>query len=262
MRYQTWGISRIRLLAFALTPAIAWALFRVQTMHELSLQAIFLYYRMAIWVWGAALLLASFGWIFFFRRGLFRARYVAYSFFVMELFFELLISVTARDLFHLCSALVYFIIVIALTRWMEAWVELAAFNPKIQWFEGRPKVIPHLAVQVRTVVARNPESGVEGGEGAWLKASVRRLDRKGLFIVLDQPVDHSPDFGVRKRMEFKLQWRGSVVLGEGRVVGRLKQFNAPRQVSGIGLLFFPKGLYHFIQYTALYESLKGEGYAF
>lgn len=233
-------------------PAVAWALFRIQTMHELSLPAIFVYYRMTIWVWGAILLLSALFWIFFFRRGLFRARYVPYAFLVLELFFELLKSVTARDLFHLCSALLYFMAVIALTRWMEAWVELAAFNPKMQWFEGTPKKIPHLGLEVRA----------GGEEGEWRKAAVRRLDEKGFFILLDEPVEDSPSLGVRKRVEFKLKWRGQEVQGEGWVVGRLKQFNASQQVSGIGLLFFPKGLYHFIQYTALYESLKGEGYAF
>lgn len=251
MRYQTWGISRLRLFAFALVPALAWAVFRVQSLPELSLSAIFVYYRPVLWAWGSILLLASLIWIWLFRRGVFRSRYAAYVFMVLELFYELFQSVQARDLLHLISALAYFGVVIALFRWMESWVELAAFNPKIHWFEGTPKVIPHLEVKIRTA---------EGEP--WIPASVRRLDHKGLFVLLDRPAEDKPELGVQRKLEFKLMWKKQEVAGEGWIVGRLQHYSAPQQVSGIGLLFFPKGLYHFIQYTALCEALKGEGYAF
>lgn len=251
MRYQTWGISRLRLFAFALVPAAAWAAFRVQSLPELSLNAIFLYYRPTIWAWGAILALASLIWIYLFRRGVFQARWTAYVFMVLELFFELFQSVQARDLLHLISALAYFGVVLTLYRWLESWVELAAFNPKIHWFEGTPKVIPHLEVKIR-----EPKE-----DAPWIDASVRRLDHKGLFILLDQPLGDSSGLKLERDLEFKLIWKKKEVVGQARVVGRLNHY-ATRQVSGIGLLFFPKGLYPYIQYTALYESLKGEGYAF
>jgi hypothetical protein len=250
MRYQTWGISRLRLFAFSLIPALAWAAFRVQSLPELSLSAIFLYYRTTIWALGLILTLASLGWVYLFRRGVFQARWTAYVFMGVELFFELFQSVQARDLLHLISALAYFGVVIALFRWLEGWVDLAAFNPKIHWFEGTPKVIPHLEVKIRT-----------GDEAPWIDAAVRRLDHQGLFILLRQPTEDETEYKVERELEFKLTWKKREVTGRGRVVGRLDHY-ATRQVSGIGLLFFPKGLYPYIQYTALYESLKGEGYAF
>lgn len=243
-----------------MVPALAWAAFRIQSLPELSLNAIFLYYRPTIWAWGSILIVGTLVWVFLFRRGMFKARYVAYLFTMLELFFELFQSVQARDLLHLISALAYFGIVIALFRWMESWVELAAFNPKIKWYEGEPKVIPHLEVQIRTVV-EGAKEGDENDTTPWIDASVRRLDARGLFVLLNQPVEDSPEFKVEKRLEFQLKWKQKVVHGEGMVVGKL-QHHATQQVSGIGLLFFPKGLYHFIQYTALCESLKGEGYAF
>jgi hypothetical protein len=244
MRYQTWGIPRLVLLGIALVPAFFWVGFRVLNHPELSWNSGYLYFRDFIWVWGSILTLSTFIWVYVFRRGVFQARWLAYAFMGAGVFYEVWQSVQARGLLHLSLSLVYFLVVMTLARRLDRWVEMAAFNPRITWFEGQPKAVPQVKVEVRV-----------GAESEWLAAQMRRIDREGVFLLTPEGLANSK---VRQKVQFRLNWKTHSVEGEGKL---LSIWKSGTRVGGMGLLFLPKGMYHRIQYTALVEALRGEGYA-
>jgi hypothetical protein len=110
-------------------------------------------------------------------------------------------------------------------------------NPRLQWFEGEPKFLPQIKARIEVA-------------GAWFDGNIRTIDRNGFFVFLDDPNTKLP----RQGISFELKFKDSEVTGTAKLSA---QFSGKH--SGFGLQFLPKDLYHFSQYTALVERLKGEG---
>ena len=185
---------------------------------------------------GFALALALF-FPYLFCRGIFRSRILVLLFLFAEIGFELLSGVMDKDFSRLSGALFAFGIGIWLTFWLEKRVHAADLNPKNHWFEGAPQTYPQIRAKIKT-------------EEEWQEGSLRTIDERGFFVFLNS----RPGYRPKQSVPFELQYRDLQVSGEARLVAC---FSGER--FGFGLQFSPKDLYHFSQYTALVQRLKGEG---
>jgi hypothetical protein len=228
MRLKIFGIPKISLIFLGLVPAILWCAFHASS---LSLREHVLEYAVVI---GLTISVIFTG---FLSRGFFGVRFgiLFFSGIVMgEAFCSAMMD---RDFWKLGLALLLFGLSIPLYFWFESRVNGADLNPRLRWFEGEPKLLPQLKARIQI-------------SGAWLEGSVRTIDRNGFFVFLDDPKLSLP----RKGIPFELTFRDSEVAGTAKLSA---QFFG--QHAGFGLQFLPKDLYHFSQYTALVERLKGEG---
>jgi hypothetical protein len=249
MRYQVWGIKRFELLAAALFPLFSWAFFRWYDEPQLSLLSLFNFYR-PYFLWSLPLyVLFSAAWIILFRRGWFAARFCFYAIALSALAIEIYFSVSSRDFTRVGIGLVFFVSLFGIYRWLENQVGCAHFNPRIRWFEGEPKTIPLIQAKVKL------------GED-WHEASVRTCDERGFFLLFQKPLAAESLALIRARpvVAFELNFRKVAADGEAKIMSLFSP-STPGTNAGLGLQFLPKDLYHFSQYTALIESLKGEGYA-
>ncbi|MBC7395873.1 MAG: hypothetical protein H7333_00395 [Bdellovibrionales bacterium] len=228
MRLKIFGIPRLSLVFFALLPVFVWCAFHL---------TVAIYHEQAFaWVMGFALALALF-FPYLFCRGIFRSRILVLLFLFVEIGFELLSGVMDKDFSRLSGALFAFGIGIWLTFWLEKRVHAADLNPKNHWFEGAPQTYPQIRAKIKT-------------EEEWQEGSLRTIDERGFFVFLNS----RPGFRPKQSVPFELQYRDLQVSGEARLVAC---FSGER--FGFGLQFSPKDLYHFSQYTALVQRLKGEG---
>lgn len=225
-----------------------WAFFRALHHPELSIHSGFLYFRDWVFGLGPVLLGSGLIWIYFFRRGFFQLKWVAYLWLGLSVLGEIALSVQNRGLMHLSLSLAYFVLILALMRGLDRRVIAAANNPSIRWIEGTPKVLPHIQAWVRL----SPDED-------WKKAAVRKMDHRGLFVWMALDGSNSIEAAVRvhRPVYFRLEWKGLSVEGVGKLQSK---WTSPGEL-GLGLQFLPKGMYHEIQYTALVEGLRGEGYA-
>jgi hypothetical protein len=244
MRFRVWGISLIQLWMTALLPVVFWILFRWHEQSEVSVLSVFRLYRPTL-VWAIPVyFLFSLSWIYLVKRGLFTARYALYTVLVASLAFELVSAVGDRSFGRIGLGLIFLLTMVMVYRWLNGKIESAQINPRIEWFEGEPKTLPNLKARIKI-------------QEEWFEATVRSMDQKGVFIFLSQWGKDLKSFRPRTRVEFEFEFRDKRVEGEGKMTSF---FVASQQKPGIGLQFLPKDLYHFSQYTALVESLKGEGY--
>ena len=125
----------------------------------------------------------------------------------------------------------------ATSFWLERRVGAADLNPNLHWFEGEPKLMTQIAAKLKF-------------EDLWQEGQIRAIDRNGFFIFLDT-LAKPPK---ARRFPFELKFKDLSFAGEGQINAH---YSGAR--SGFGLQFYPKDLYHFSQYTALVERLKGEG---
>ncbi len=228
MRLRVFGVSRLLLVIYGLFPLLVWSGF-----HSPSI-----IYRREEAAWAIALgLIFCIGFVFFFRRGGFWVRYAWAGLTLMELLWEIVPAVSERDFASIGGILGALLSGVAMAIWLERKVDSASLNPGALWFEGGLKSIPRIRARVKS------------GEG-WIPARVRRIDERGLFLLQETTA------GVRagQTVEFELEHEGQGVEGEGRVVAFFVD-----SLPGLGLLFLPKDLYHFQQYTALVRRLRGEG---
>ena len=228
MRLKIFGIPKLALAFLALLPASVWCAFHLNasTYHE----------RPFAVVMSLSLLLALF-FPYFFCRGVFKSRFLVLLFLFLEIGFELLCGVMEKDFSRLLAALAAFTVAIFLTFWLEKRVHAADLNPKNKWFEGDPQTYPQIRVKIKT------------GE-EWNDGSVRSIDERGFFVFLADQPKYKP----KQKVPFELLYRDLKVSGEARLNA---SFLGER--LGFGLQFSPKDLYHFTQYTALVQRLKGEG---
>jgi hypothetical protein len=110
-------------------------------------------------------------------------------------------------------------------------------NPRSKWFEGDPLTDPKVTTQVNL-----------GAE--WCEARIRTIDEKGFFIFIRKAIPFKP----LQAVSFELEFKGAKISGEARLTSSFVGENL-----GFGLQFSPKDLYHFSQYTALVQRLRGEG---
>jgi hypothetical protein len=148
-----------------------------------------------------------------------------------------LTSMVERDFVKLALTLCCFGACGVILSWFEGRIQSAHVNPKVKWFEGVPKFLPHLEAKLKI------------GE-SWKTGRVGAIDRGGFFVFLDETFVKFP----RGRISFELKFKTMEIQGETRMNAH---FYGP--AAGFGLQFLPKDLYHFSQYTALVERLKGEG---
>ena len=188
------------------------------------------------WALGVGILFAI-GFTILFRRGGFRVRHALYGLMIWELLGEMIPAVLERDFTKLALGLAILILMVMLGTWLERRVESAPLNPRALWFEGDLKPIPRVKARIRS------------GD-SWMDARIRRIDERGVFFLFQGPW-HGRG---RQIVEFELEHAGIRVGGEGSLVSFFEG-DSP----GFGLQFLPKDLYHFQQYTALVERLRGEG---
>jgi hypothetical protein len=243
MRFRVWGISLVPLLLTAVLPLVFWTFFRWNEQPEVVLGSVFRLYRSSL-VWSLPLYFTfSVTWIYLVKRGLFSARFSVYALYLLALVYEFFSAVMDRSFSRLGLGLLMFGSLIAIYRWLEQKIGSAAMNPRISWYEGDAKTLPHLQARVKI-------------QDEWIEAAVRLIDGQGLFLFLQNWTRPANEIRQKGTMSFELEFRGQKVDGEGSLVSIF----AAHQKPGIGLQFLAKDLYHFSQYTALVESLKGEGY--
>jgi hypothetical protein len=228
MRLRVFGVSRLLLFIYGLFPLLVWSGFHFSS----------LVYRREDAAWAIALgILLCAAFVFFFRRGGFWIRYVWAGVTLLELLWGIVPAVIERDFASIGGILGVLVSGVVMVIWLERKVDSASLNPRALWFEGELKCIPRMQARVRS------------GDG-WTQARVRRIDDRGLFLLQETMA------GVRagQSVEFELEHEGQKVGGTGRVVAFFMD-----HLPGLGLLFLPKDLYHFQQYTALVRRLRGEG---
>ena len=225
-------------------PVVFWILFRWHEQSDVSVLSVFRLYRpMLTWALPVYFLF-SLSWIYLIKRGIFSARYALYSVLIAGLGYELVSAVMDRSFGRIGLGLLLLLMMVVVYRWLNGKIESAQINPQIEWFEGDPKTLPNLKARIKI------------GE-EWCDATVRRMDQKGVFVFFNQWATDLKPFRPRAPVSFEFRFRGHTVEGEGKM---MSFFVASQHKPGIGLQFLPKDLYHFSQYTALVESLKGEGY--
>ncbi|MBU6153172.1 MAG: hypothetical protein KGP28_02615 [Bdellovibrionales bacterium] len=228
MRLRIFGIPRLSLFFAGLFPSLTWCAF-----HPLSLV-----YRREdfMWVCGLGILVALL-FSTLIRRGVFLFRYFLYLLFLVEIGVALVGAVLDRDFVSLGIALLAFFGFTWIALWLERKIGSAALNPDHVWYEGDPRLIPGIKAWVR-----------EGD--VCLAARVRRLDEGGFFLFLDQPFSFKP--GGILGVEMSSENRN--VAGDARITAHFSG-----EKMGLGLQFLPKDLYHFGDYSALVQELRGKG---
>jgi hypothetical protein len=228
MRLKIFGIPKLLLVLIGLLPAFFWSAFHASSLsiHERTLPTVA--------ITGT---LISFIFTYFFSRGFFGIRYGILLFSMITIGDALISSMFDRDFSKLGIALLIFALGMAVSFWLERRVQSADINPKLKWFEGDPKLMPQI------------EARLKNGD-VWSEGKLRAIDRNGFFIFMPESVTIAPS----RTFDFELKFKGTEVAGQGKLNA---QFIGG--TSGFGLQFSPKDLYHFSQYTALVERLKGEG---
>ena len=246
MRYQVWGLNRIQLFGAALLPLACWFVFRWQDQPDLSLRSFLHYYRLVLITVCVVYFLLTFAWVALMKRGIFTSRRFLYLFVILEFSYEIIHAVSSRDLGRIGLWMLLFAGVGALYRWLEAKIRSAHLNPRVYWYEGQPKVIPQVKAKLKI-------------QDEWVEAGLRCIDSQGLFFFFKNAPENRQSLmealASERVLAFELEFRTHQVEGEGKVSSVFSDLEA-----GIGLQFSPKDLYHFSQYTALVESLKGEGH--
>jgi len=247
MRFRVWGIKLVQLWTVACVPVLFWFLFRWYEQPEISALSLLRFFQPVL-SWALPIYAVfSFVWIFLAKRGFYQARFSFYALIVIQLGFELFSAVADRSFGRIGIGLLLLAILVLIYRWLESRIDSAQINPRIRWFEGEPKALPHLQAKIRI-------------HEAWYEASVRVLDRKGLFLLLKGWEHGVRELKVKTPLAFELRFRDKTIEGEGKMAALFWNVPLDQPRPGIGLQFLPKDLYHFSQYTALVESLKGEGY--
>lgn len=247
MRFRVWGINYLQLWSIATVPLLFWVGFRLNDQRDVLFSSLFALYRPFV-IWALPIYFVfSFAWIYLLKRGVFRSRNAFYALCGIQLVYELVTAVFERGFSRIGLGLVFLLFMAAIYRWLESRVTSAELNPQVEWFEGAPKVYPRVEAKIKI-----------GDQ--WFEAQVRRIDPKGLFVFLKNWDQDMKLLRSRTPVEFELQFRAQQVDGEAKVASLFMNSEAQSQKPGIGLQFSPKDLYHLSQYTALVESLKGEGY--
>jgi hypothetical protein len=209
-------------------PGLLWIAFRF---HSLLFKK-----EESIWVLAAGILLAG-GFTFFIRRGVFQARFAVYGAGLFGIAVQLFGAVVERDFLLMGTALMALGVLILAGRALESRVGSAALNAGCHWYEGRPRLIPGVEVRV-----------LQGGNS--LRAGLRRIDEKGLFLFFEQPFSWIGD----QKVPFVIAAGAITVEGEGQVVATCRG-----ESQGMGLRFLPKDLGHFEKFTVLVQGLRGKG---
>ena len=228
MRLKVYGVPKAVLLFFGLLPGISLFCFHSDN---------FIYRKVDAIVLIVGSLVLAVGFLFSFLVGNFRLRYLLALLLFSQLFYESISSVLERDFFRLALSIFFFGIAIASVIWIERRVASAHLNPRARWFEGDP------------LTDSKVETRVKLGE-SFQEARIRMIDEKGFFVFVQQKVDFKP----LQTVSFELSFKGAKIVGEARLTSSFDGRNL-----GFGLQFSPKDLYHFTQYTALVQRLKGEG---
>jgi hypothetical protein len=228
MRLRIFGIPRLALFFAGMFPSLTWCAF-----HPLSVV-----YRREdfFWVCGigilTGILLST-----FIRRGFFLSRYFVYLLFITGIAVALIGAVLDRDFVSLGIALLAFSMFMGVVMWLEKKILSSALNPGHVWYEGDPRVIPNLNATLRS------------GDQV-VSARVRRLDPGGFFLLLDQSFSFRP----HQRVMVELASGSRKVEGEAKISAHFRG-----EKMGLGLQFLPKDLYHFTDYSALVQELRGRG---
>jgi hypothetical protein len=228
MRLRIFGIPKILLMFLGFLPALLWCAFHLDILscHEKNWSLVV----------GSGFVISAI-FTYFFSRGFFGVRFGILLLAVLIFSDAFISAMMERDFLKLAIALACFAVSAFLFFWLEKRVRGADLNPNLSWFEGDPKFLPSLEAKLKV------------GE-VWESAQVRVIDRNGFFAFLETSAALPP----KKLVSFELSFKNTVVLGESRLNAH---FIGAK--SGFGLQFLPKDLYHFSQYTALVERLKGEG---
>jgi hypothetical protein len=228
MRLRIFGISRLALFFAGMFPSLTWCAF-----HPLSVV-----YRREDFFWvGGIGILTGILLSTFIRRGFFLARFFIYVLFIAGIAVALIGAVLDRDFVSLGIALLAFSMFMGVVLWLEKKILSATLNPGHVWYEGDPRVIPNLKAILR--------SGDQ-----MIPAQVRRLDPGGFFLMLDQSFSFKP----HQRVLVEMASGSRKVEGEAKIVAHFKG-----EKMGLGLQFLPKDLYHFTDYSALVQELRGRG---
>ena len=228
MRLQIYGISKLGLFCVGLLPLLIWSGFHIDN---------FAYFDFNLAANCLAGVLVALAFVVYFLKGMFISRWVIYGAVAVVLFDELFRSVGERDFISLGIGLFLTGILFGVGRVIESWVGSACLNPAVMWFEGAPKTY------------RNVNSRIKLGQD-WAPARVRKLDEKGMFLFLHEPIALARGQSV----EFEIELDGAPIQGNAKVTA---VFNG--EIFGLGLQFLAKDLYHFSQYTALVQQLRGRG---
>ena len=232
MRFRVWGLKRLSLMMISCVPLMMLFLFHSSFQRNTWFWILPFYF-----LWTSI-------WIYFLRRGFFSIRFGFYSMNFAWITFELCDALFHRNLERSGGALLAFIGLVLVSRWLEVRVVSAPMNAMIHWYEGDPKALPQVMAKIEW-------------RGESFFAQVRRVDEKGLFVILnDARIESFSDLLPFETVSFELHFGKLSSDGEAKVVSG---FFAEK--IGLGLQFLPKDLYHFSQYTGLVESLRGEGYA-
>lgn len=228
MRLKVFGIPKILLVLIGLLPTALWCIFHLNLLsyHERSAPTIV-----------AAGFALSLIFTYFFSRGLFAFRFVVLLCAGVVFGDAFISAMIERDFLKLAFALAAFGATVFLFFWVEARVQGADVNPKLKWFEGKPKFLPELEARLKI------------GD-SWVSGQVRAIDRRGFFVFLADSITKP----TQSTISFALSFKNSEVEGQSKLSA---QFFG--ETAGFGLQFLPKDLYHFSQYTALVERLRGEG---
>ena len=228
MRLKIFGIPRFLLIGVGLLPTLAWCAFHASALiyHD---QNLFLILTLGLCL--------ALGFCFFFRRGVFKSRYWILCFLFLEIALELFLGILNRDFPRLLGALLGFGLTGGLAFWLDKRIQGADINPQARWFEGDLQTLPQIQVKLKNA-------------DAFTEASLKCVDQRGFFVFTKTALDFKP----QEKIGFEMSYRELSIVGEGRLHAR---FLGER--SGFGLQFLPKDLYHFNQYTALVQRLKGEG---
>jgi hypothetical protein len=233
MRLRIFAIPRLALFFAGLFPSLTWCAF-----HPLAV-----IYRREEFFWVAGLgVLIGVLFATLVRRGIFLARYFLQALFLLEIAVVLVGAVLDRDFVSLGIALLAFFIFTWIVLWLEKKILQAPLNPGHFWFEGDPRVIPNLKAVLKPEGSRETDPGT--------RAQVRRMDQQGVFLFLDQPFSFKP----RQKVLLEMELHGRKIEGEARVAAHFKG-----EKMGLGLQFLPKDLYHFADYSALVQELRGRG---
>ena len=228
MRLRIFGIPRGALFALGLMPALIWFSFHFSVIQ----------FKREEFAWVTSLgLLLSLAFTFSLRRGLFTARYLVYLAIGFVILAELLSSVSNRDFPAMAGALLFFAGAVYSGLWLERWISSAQVNPECDWFDGNPKVIPHL----------NATLLLETGS---IPAKIRKVDFEGVFVFLDSPISLKP----HQKVRLKLDLDGSLIECDAVISS---EFSGEKQ--GFGLQFLKKDHDHSSELTQGVQRLRGKG---